>query len=173
MVKQGGACGAVRAPMSTPSPQVEAYVKLIRTAEALHAQVSRGLASENLTASQFSALKALRYNGTMPQKAIASYLLKTAGNVTLVLDNLEKRGLITRKRQTDDRRIVDVDLTKSGRDTFDRLYPSHVARIESAMSPLDAAEIDRLTNLLCELHQTINDPKCGDSSEDDDAVATA
>ncbi|MBS1708708.1 MAG: MarR family transcriptional regulator [Armatimonadetes bacterium] len=153
--------------MSTTSPKVEAYVKLIRTAEALHAQVSRGLASENLTASQFSALKALRFHGTMPQKAIASYLLKTAGNVTLVLDNLEKRGLITRKRQTDDRRVVDVDLSHLGRETFDRIYPAHIARIESAMSPLQANQIAELGELLTQLHQTINDPLCGPSEEDD------
>lgn len=148
------------------SPQVEAYVKLIRTAEALHAQVSRGLVSENLTASQFSALKALRFHGTMPQKAIASYLLKTAGNVTLVLDNLEKRGLITRKRQTDDRRVVDVDLSRLGRETFDRIYPAHIARIESAMSPLHADQIDQLADLLVQLHQTINDPLCAPSEDE-------
>ncbi|MBX3112354.1 MAG: MarR family transcriptional regulator [Fimbriimonadaceae bacterium] len=147
--------------MSSPSPQVEAYVKLVRTAEALHAQVSRGLVAENLTASQFSALKALRFNGVMPQKAIASYLLKTAGNVTLVLDNLEKRGLITRKRQTDDRRVVDVDLTPSGRDTFDRVYPAHIARIEAAMSALDPEATTCLCDLLRQLHPTINDPACG------------
>lgn len=146
--------------MASTRSDVEAYVKLVRTADALHAQVSRGLTAEKLTASQFSALKALRYHGPMPQKDIATFLIKTAGNVTLVLDNLEKQGLVTRLRQTDDRRLVRVSLTDLGRDTFDRIYPAHIERIVKAMSPLDLKQVKDLARLLSELHTTVNDPKC-------------
>jgi MarR family 2-MHQ and catechol resistance regulon transcriptional repressor len=152
--------------MPADRPHVEAYVKLIRTAEALHAQVSRGLVGEGLTASQFSALKALRFHGPMPQKGVASYLLKTAGNVTFVLDNLEKQGLVTRHRQRDDRRLVSVSLTELGQETFDRLYPAHIERITKAMSPLDLQQMDQLTELLQELHTAINEPKCGPDEEE-------
>lgn len=135
-------------------------MKLIRVAEALHSEVSRGLAADQITASQFSALKALRYHGPMPQKDIASYLLKSAGNVTLVLDNLEKRGFVTRTRQTDDRRVIFVSLTQIGCDTFDRLYPAHIGRIQKAMQGLDTEKLDQLQELLQCLRPSINDPQC-------------
>jgi len=140
--------------------QVDAYVKLIRTAEALHAEVSRGLAQDKVTASQFSAMKALRYHGTMAQKDVATFMLKTAGNVTLVLDNLERQGFISRERQQDDRRVVNVTLTELGKLTFDRLYPEHIQRILTAMSGLDAHSAEQIIVLLQSLHTSINDPQC-------------
>ena len=108
----------------------------------------------------------------MPQKDIASNMLKTAGNVTLVLDNLEKQGFITRTRQTDDRRIVCVNLTALGTNTFDRIYPQHVDRIITAMSGLDATGIRDLQKLLDELHPSVNIPQC-QPKETDSALKQA
>lgn len=127
---------------------VQTYVKLIRTAEALHTQVSRGLVSEGLTASQFSTLKVLRMNGALPQRDIAKYLLQSGGNITLVVDNLERDGLVQRIRDSVDRRIVKVGLTPKGEEVFDRIYPSHLERIDSAMNALDPRSLEILHGLL-------------------------
>jgi len=126
-------------------------VRLIRSAEALHASVSRGLTPEGLTASQFSTMKALKLQGPLAQRDIAKYLLKTGGNVTVVVDNLEKQGYVTRIRDTEDRRIVFVKLTNEGEALFDQAYPAHRRRILEAMAPLSASECDRLMDLFSKL----------------------
>lgn len=131
---------------------VQAYVKLIRSAEALHVRVSRGLAIEGLTASQFSAMKVLRIHGALPQRDIAKYLLQSGGNITLVVDNLERDGLAQRVRDTEDRRIVMVTLTEKGEQLFDRIYPGHLDRIREAMSPLSEKQITEISELLDTLH---------------------
>lgn len=129
-------------------PSVQAYVRLIRSAEALHAEVSRGLAIEGLTASQFSAMKVLRIHGKLAQRDIAKYILKSGGNITILVDNLEKDGLVYRERDTEDRRVIYVSLTKQGEKMFDDLYPGHLERIREAMGGLSDDEYRQLTSLL-------------------------
>jgi MarR family 2-MHQ and catechol resistance regulon transcriptional repressor len=139
---------------------VSAYVKLIRAGEALHSTVSKGLALDGLTASQFSTLKVLRLRGPLAQRDIANYLLKTGGNVTVVVDNLEKQGLVVRIRDTDDRRFVFVRLTSDGEKLFDRIYPAHLDRIRSVMAALDHQVMLHLVSLLETLHPAVEDPVC-------------
>lgn len=129
-------------------PSVQAYVRLIRSAEALHAEVSRGLVVEGLTASQFSAMKVLRIHGKLAQRDIAKYILKSGGNITILVDNLEKDGLVYRERDTEDRRVIYVSLTEQGEKMFDDLYPPHLERIREAMGGLSEDEYRTLTNLL-------------------------
>jgi MarR family transcriptional regulator, 2-MHQ and catechol-resistance regulon repressor len=128
--------------------KVDAYVRLVRTADKVFADVSRGLAEHNLTASQFSALKALRLKGPMQQKDVASSILKSTGNVTLVIDNLERRGLVLRTRGVSDRRVFDVALTDHGQELFDSIYDAHLERIRKAMGSLDAGDCEALISLL-------------------------
>lgn len=151
--------------MSAQSPEIDAYVKLIRTADALHGEVTKGLTEEGITASQFSAMKALRFYGPLPQKEVAAHMLKTAGNVTLVLDNLEKRELIDRQRQVHDRRVISVRLTAIGVSLFDRLYPPHIDRIRKAMKGLDQEGIDALSALLQELRPSVCEPLCSPEAD--------
>jgi MarR family 2-MHQ and catechol resistance regulon transcriptional repressor len=139
---------------------VAAYVRLVRTAETLHAEVSRGLLAEGLTASQFSTMKALMLQGPLAQRDIAKYLLKTGGNVTVVVDNLERMGLVTRIRDTEDRRIVFVKLTAEGEATFHRVYPGHKERINAAVAALSEFDCERLLALLDKLPTPGDDPVC-------------
>ncbi len=129
-------------------PSVQAYVRLVRSSEALHSEVSRGLAVDGLTASQFSAMKVLRIHGKLAQRDIAKYILKSGGNITVLVDYLEQEGLVARDRDTKDRRIVYVSLTPKGEATFDELYPGHLQRIREAMAPLTDEECVQLTALL-------------------------
>jgi MarR family transcriptional regulator, 2-MHQ and catechol-resistance regulon repressor len=149
---------------------VTAYVKLVRTAEALHATVSRGLAEVGLTASQFSTLKVLKLRGAIPQKDIATYLLKTGGNVTVVVDNLERVGLVVRNRDLDDRRLVLVSLSPEGEALFDRIYPAHLQRIKRAMQPLEKDGLESLMSILGELHPTVIEPLCATPAEEVEPV---
>jgi len=115
---------------------------------------------DGLTASQFSTLKVLRIHGPLALREIAKYILKTGGNMTIVVDNLERDGLVVRDRDTEDRRIVYVRLTQKGEELFDRIYPEHLERIRQAMGGLTDAECEQLMNLLNKLSPADQDVAC-------------
>ncbi len=140
--------------------RVHAYVQLVRSAESLHAGISRGLAIEGLSSSQFSAMKVLRIHGKLAQRDIAKHILKTCGNITILVDNLESMGLVIRDRDTKDRRISYVSLTDKGKETFDELYPGHIARILEGMSALSGEECRDLMRLLQKLAPEIVNFEC-------------
>src|SRR6266581_6980244 len=87
------------------------YTKLMRAAESVTSRVHRVLATPKLTISQFGVLEALYHKGPLCQRDIASKILKSSGNITLVIDNLEKQNLVKRERTSADRRYLTVRLT--------------------------------------------------------------
>lgn len=124
------------------------FVKMMRAAESLSVSVHRPLAEEDLTVSQFGVLEALFHKGPMCQKDLAGKILKSTGNITMVIDNLEKRGLVERRRSETDRRFIQVLLTAAGRELIARIFPEHAARIEARLGVLDRKELDDLGALL-------------------------
>lgn len=130
---------------------LNAYIKLVRAAESLAGRLLPGIAAEGLTWSQFGTLDALRHLGPLCQKDLGEKLLKSSGNMTLVIDNLEKRGWVRRSRESEDRRYTTVHLTDAGRALVERILPEHVAAITaelSALTPEEQEELGRLCRKL-------------------------
>ena len=124
---------------------LDAYIKLVRASESIVGRLGRSLRVEDeLTLSQFGVLEALLHLGSMCQRELGVKILKSSGNVTMVVDNLEKRGLIARRRSTEDRRVMEVDLTAKGRALIKDLFPRHAAEITAEMGRLTAAEQKQL-----------------------------
>lgn len=126
---------------------LDTYIKFVRASESVSARIHRHLDAVNLTVSQFGVLEALLHLGPLFQRDLAQKLLKTGGNITLVIDNLEKRQLVRRDRQTDDRRFVSVCLTEQGRALISEIFPQHVAAVVEEMSVLSPAEQEELGRL--------------------------
>lgn len=123
------------------------YVKLARAAESLTSRLAPRLAEHDLTTSQFGVLEALYHLGPMHQCELAQRILKTSGNMTLVIDNLEKRGLARRERSESDRRFIRVHLTDAGHDLIERIFPDHAGAIISELAVLTAEEQRQLGQL--------------------------
>lgn len=126
---------------------LDAYVKLMRAADSVTARIHRHLAPAKLTVSQFGVLEALYHLGPLCQRELGQKILKSSGNMTTVIDNLEKRGLVVRKRSLQDRRLLHVHLTPEGRKLIERLFLRHAARVAEEMSALTAAEMAELGRL--------------------------
>jgi MarR family 2-MHQ and catechol resistance regulon transcriptional repressor len=124
------------------------FTKLIRAAETVTADVHGELNESGLSVSQFGVLEALFHLGDMCQKDIAQKILKSAGNITMVIDNLEKRGLVKRIRNEKDRRYFDIHLTDEGRDLIAKIFPRHAERIRQKMAVLSESEQHVLGGLL-------------------------
>lgn len=126
---------------------LDVYIKLLRATETVQSQIHHEISDYGLTMSQFAALEALHHLGPMCLKDIGRKILKSGGNMTLVIDNLEKAGLVRRQRSSTDRRQIEVYLTDSGHQKIMSVMPRHVARIVDLMSALDPAEQERLGEL--------------------------
>ena len=99
----------------------------------------------------FGILETLYHLGPLCQGAISEKLLKSTGNITLVLDNLEKRGLVERKREQNDRRMVKISLTAAGTALIEAVFPRHAASIAAEFSILtdeEQVELGRLCKKL-------------------------
>jgi len=116
------------------------YVKLMRAAESMTARAHEHLSSAGLTISQFGVLEALYHRGPLSQKEIGQKILRSSGNITMVIDNLEKRSLVRRERDQHDRRSFIVHLTEAGKKLIRKIFPPHAAVISSELSVLTAAE---------------------------------
>lgn len=126
---------------------LDAYIKLMRAAESVSARLSPHLARAGLTVSQFGALEAIYHLGPLCQRDLGKKILKSGGNITMVVDNLEKRGLVERVRAREDRRYITVNLTKSGRKLMTELFPRHASAIREEMGVLSDAELEKLGHL--------------------------
>lgn len=138
---------------------LSAYVKLMRAAETLSARVHRHLATSGLSVSQFAVLEALHHLGPLCQRDIGRKILKSSGNITTVIDNLERRQLVERRREGADRRYVAVHLSAAGEALIAGLFPAHAAGIVEAFSPLSPQEQAELARLCRKLGRGRNASK--------------
>ena len=126
---------------------LNSYTKLMRAAETVTGRVSRTMSAGGLTISQFGVLEALHHKGPLCQRDIAAKILKSTGNITLVVDNLEKQGLVKRERTSEDRRYLTVRLTGKGEALIGTVFADVEAAIITEMSALAADEQEILGRL--------------------------
>ncbi|MBV9470182.1 MAG: MarR family transcriptional regulator [Abitibacteriaceae bacterium] len=148
------------------------YIKLLRAVDSLAARLQPQFTEAGLTWSQFGVLEVLYHLGPMCQSELGTKLLKSGGNITLVVDNLEKRKLVRRERSSEDRRFITVYLTRTGEKLISTQFPHHVSSIVQEMSVLTANEQEELGRLCRKLGlQQINDAPRSDVKEGDGGKA--
>lgn len=126
---------------------LDAFIGLLRAADKVSSAAHCDLGSVGLSVSQFGVLEALYHLGPMCQRDIARKILKSTGNITMVIDNLEKRGLVVRLRNDMDRRFFTIRLTSSGEELIGRYFPDHARRISGIMTILTDNELESLIGL--------------------------
>ena len=127
---------------------LDAFIKLTRAAESASVKINAGLQQHHLTVSQFGVLEALYHLGPLLPGKLAGKILKSSGNMTTVIDNLEKRALVQRQRREDDRRKVDIILSEQGKSLVEAILPDHVSGVVATFDVLSAEEQHQL-QVLC------------------------
>src|SRR5208282_5902301 len=94
----------------------EAYLSLLRTADALHAQVEARLKDFGLTGTQYNALRILRGAGPggLPCREIGERMITRDPDITRLLNRLEDHGFVERTRARHDRRVIYGKITAAG-----------------------------------------------------------
>lgn len=126
---------------------LNAFIKLMRATESLNSRLNAHLSEANLTVSQFGVLEAVYHLGPLNQKTLGEKLLKSGGNITLVIDNLEKCDFVERHRDPDDRRAMLINLTEKGERFISSYFPRHLAHIREEFDVLTQQEKEELARI--------------------------
>lgn len=131
------------------------WVKLVRAYSTVAKKSAESIKKFGLTVSQFGVIETLGHLGPMNVGNICQKQLMSGGNMTLILDNLEKLGYVKRMADATDRRALLIGLTGKGQDLFDEIFPIHAQDMEKIISVLDEQEIEQLSVLLKKLGMAI------------------
>jgi MarR family 2-MHQ and catechol resistance regulon transcriptional repressor len=126
---------------------LDTFIKLTRCTNSLLARLAERNSIGELTYSQFAVLEALYHIGPMSAGEVSQKILKSGGNLTLVIDNLERDGLVRRERDGKDRRVIHVHLTEAGQRKVEAVLPGHIAALVDEFKVLSAGEQKTLGEL--------------------------
>lgn len=135
--------------------------RLLRLTSLIRARYADAFAPLGLSGGQYGVLAALRRAGDpfeLTPSALTRSQLMTSGGMTPVIDGLERRGLVERRPNPDDRRGRLVRLTADGRETIDRAMEVHSAAEHAAVDGLSPDEREQLTALLRRLLVLVEGP---------------
>lgn len=127
------------------------WLVLSRAASAVGTHANHHIESFGFCASDFGILECLLHKGALPVNVIGRKILLTSGSITSAIDRLEKKGLVARAFDPEDRRTRLVDLTGDGRALIVRAFAEHEIEIERAVAILSASERAALVGLLRKL----------------------
>lgn len=127
---------------------LDLFIKLVRAAASVERRTNGAPSRAGLTTTQFGALETLYHVGALRAGQLAEKHLKSPNNFTVVIANLERRGLIRREMSAQDRRVVLVDITDAGRALVEAVMPEYVRTIVDDFAVLTASEQRELAALL-------------------------
>ena len=122
------------------------WLVLIKAYHSLLGFTEHTLKDSGLGDSEFRILEALLHKGPMPVNTIGPKVFLTPGSISVAVDRLLKRGLVTRTNSSEDRRVRVVDLTASGRRLIEQVFAAHarqVDRLAEVLSPKERRQVTR------------------------------
>jgi MarR family 2-MHQ and catechol resistance regulon transcriptional repressor len=119
--------------------------------QALARQAEESIARTDLGDSDFRVLEALLHKGPLPVNTIGPKVWLTPGSISVAVDRLVKKGLVSRNDQAGDRRVRRVELTAKGRALITRGFRGHATAMENAAGVLSKKERLTLLRLLKKL----------------------
>jgi DNA-binding MarR family transcriptional regulator len=126
-----------------------------RAGNLMVSRIEAVFASHEITFVQWLVLMYLRDGLATTAAEICRELCHDSGALTRVIDQLSDRGFIERRRSTEDRRVVELFLTDTGRQTVESLIPLVVDNLNLVLDGFSTAEVETLTRLLSKLVDAI------------------
>ena len=135
------------------------FILIVKAADALVQQADQLLKNSGLTGAQYNVLRILRGAEPrgLPCRGISDRMISRDPDITRLLDRMEKRGLITRQRQTDDRRVIITHVTSQGLEILKTLdHPVHELH-KRQFRHISAARLKILAALLEDVHKAASE----------------
>ena len=123
---------------------LDTFIKLVRCTESVSTKASKVLEDAGLSISKFDVLELLYHVGPMCQRDIAEKIRKSTGNITFVIDALEKQNYVKRCPSPTDRRYYTIELTSGGNAYIKSLFPQYLDVLNGMFDILSVEEKNML-----------------------------
>ena len=130
---------------------VHVWLVLMKAFQALFPHAEESIKRTELGDSDFRVLEVLLNKGPLPVNTIGPKVWLTPGSISVAVDRLVKKGLVSRKDHPDDRRVRQVELTAKGRALITRGFGENAAAMEGVANVLSKNERLTLLRLLKKL----------------------
>lgn len=144
---------------------VEAWQLLQKVHQVIYRELQKDFTNKGLTTAQFEVLMKLMQHRKLPMWKIGSLLSVTGGNVTGLIDRLEKKGLVIRERSEKDRRIIMARITSQGDKIFRHVSGGFEQKLRNTLSGLEKNELNEFNVILGKLYKELHEKF--DSEEDE------
>jgi MarR family 2-MHQ and catechol resistance regulon transcriptional repressor len=125
-----------------------AWLVMLKAWQAIARYLRPTMGSEGLGESDFRVLEVLLHKGPMPVNAIGPKVDLNPGSVSVAVDRLYKKGLVSREECSSDRRVRTVSLTEKGRQVFLPVFRRHAALIKGVFEGISSGEMQQLEVML-------------------------
>ncbi|WP_337103766.1 MarR family winged helix-turn-helix transcriptional regulator [Paenibacillus sp. YIM B09110] len=142
---------------TTKNESLDLYIALSRASEWVNAHADRDIRSQGLNRTEFGVLELLYHKGAQPIQQIGTKVLMSSGNITYVVDKLEKKHFVKRNPSPRDRRLILAEITDAGRTFMEEVFPQHTKVIEQAVAGLTEEEKKAAGQLLKKLGKYAQD----------------
>ena len=132
---------------ASDDPRVATFRRLMRVTMRMKRAIGPLLNESGLTGAQVRMLVRIPEEG-IPLTKLAAKVWADPGNVSGMVDRLEREGLVERRPAAHDRRVVLVHTTAAGRARVEQLLPEYEQCIQRIMAPLNEEDLTRLSKLL-------------------------
>src|SRR6266571_1145357 len=130
---------------------VHVWLVFMKAFQALFPHAEESIKRTDLGDSDFRVLEALLHKGPLPVNTVGPKVWLTPGSISVAVDRLVKKGLVSRNDHPRDRRVRQVELTAKGRALITRGFREHAAAMETVVSVLSKNERVALLRLLKKL----------------------
>lgn len=122
------------------SSGVYLWLVLLKAFHSMSAYAAGTLRDSDLGESDFRVLEMLLHKGPQPVNALGPKVFLTPGSISVAVDRLHGRGLVSREEGPSDRRVRVVALTAKGKQLIERVFAAHAASIETLTEVLSPGE---------------------------------
>ncbi len=124
------------------------WLVMMKAMRALRRYAAAGIEETGLGLSDFGVLEALLHKGPLPVNTIGPIVDLTAGSISIAVDRLVEKGLVSRVESAEDRRVRIVTLTSRGRDLIAGKFRKHSLQMKRVFSELSPEELRDLETAL-------------------------
>src|SRR5882724_3771180 len=117
------------------------WLVMIKAMRALTRYAAAGIEDTMLGDSDFRVLEVLLHKGPLPVNTIGPIVDLTPGSISIAVDRLFAKGLVTRVESTEDRRVRIVALTPRGKALIDSAFRKHSGQMKRVFSELSPEEL--------------------------------
>ena len=130
------------------SDPVHCWLVWRKADEAARDYLYRGIEETGISDTDFRVLEVLLHKGPLPVNTIGPKVHLTPGSISVAVDRLLEKGLVSRCESSEDRRVRIVALTKSGKDLIVSIFRKHATEIGKVFAEASPKELEILEGVL-------------------------